>query len=288
MKHRRIPTWLLERVILDEVPPELADEVREILDESPEERARLAELERSNAEILAELPPARVAAEVARRAESARGYAFLFAFHRSGGGHGLRGRRLLALSSSLAVAAGAVLIAVAVGRGGSQPVAQPVIDGDGRAEAGDTTRVKGPPRLRLSRKRDRGKPELLKDNAVVYPGDRIEIEYVPSYAKHGIILSIDGRGVVNLHFPPRAGGSTLLEHRDGGKPSSVGHSYLLDDAPDYERFVFIASKGEIAVADMVARVEALASDPQRRAAGTLELAGDVVESWHILRKGAAP
>jgi hypothetical protein len=285
MKHRRIPTWLLERVILDEVPPELADEVREILDESPDERARLAELERSNAEILAALPPARVAAEVSRRAESTRGYAFLFAFQRARDGQPRR--RFLALSSSLAVAAGAVLIAVAVGRGGpEQPVARPILD-DPSAERADTTRVKGPPRLLFSRMRDQKQHEDLKDNAVTHPGDRIEIRYVASDANHGVILSIDGRGVVNQHFPARAGGSTVLERGKGGKPVSVGQSYELDDAPDFERFVFIASRGEIDVAGVLARAEDLARDPQRRATGKLGLEG-AMEAWYTLRKEAAP
>jgi hypothetical protein len=288
MKHRRIPTWLLERVILDEVPPELADEVREILDQSPEERARLAELERSNAEILAALPPARVAAEVERRAESARGYAFLFAFHRRDGGHGLRGRRLLALSSSLAVAAGVVLIAVAVGRGGpEQPTALPVVPPvmDDPAHGPDTTRARGPgdPRLRLFRKLD-SKAEPLDNGATAYPGDRIQIEYVPAYAVHGVILSIDGRGVVSLHFPADPSGSTRLER---GRRISLKHSYELDDAPEFERFVFVVSKDKIDVPAVRASAETLARDPERRASGELPLDG-AKQIWHTLKKETAP
>ncbi|HKE14443.1 MAG TPA: hypothetical protein VKB80_06250 [Kofleriaceae bacterium] len=289
MTHRRIPTWLLERVLLDEVPPELADEVRAALDESPEERARLAELERSNAEILAALPPAVVAAEVARRAEAARGFSWLMAWSGARRPRGHLGRRAFALSSSLAVA-GAVLVAVAVGRQVGSPDQPSTGAGAGRRPSGaeGTTRVKGPaldPKLSLHRRLGE-KSEELADGALAFAGDRIQIAYQPADRTHGVILSIDGRGVVNLHFPAREDGSTRLER--GGK-FLLGHSYELDDAPAFERFVFVTSDRPIDVAAVRARAEGLARDPLRRSSGGLPgLAAGERQSWFTLRKGGAP
>jgi hypothetical protein len=290
MKHRRIPTWLLERVLLDEVPPELADEVRAVLDENPDERARLAELERSNDEILAALPPAVVAAEVARRAEAARGFSWLLGWSGARRPRGHLGRRALALSSSLAVA-GAVLVAVAVGRQvGSPDHPSAVGGGTGRRATGveGTTRVKGPaldPRLSLHRRLGE-KSEELPDGALAFAGDRIQIAYQPADRTHGVILSIDGRGVVSLHFPAREDGSTRLER--GGK-FLLSHSYELDDAPAFERFVFVTSDRPIDVAAVRARADGLARDPQRRGSGVLPgLAASERQSWFTLRKGGAP
>ena len=280
MTNRRIPTWLLERVILDEVPPELADEVRHILDENPAERARLAELERSNAEILSELPPARVAAEVARRAGSPGGFALLFSGMRPGGPRLNARRRVLALSSSLAVAAGVVLVAVAVGRqvGPSEPVAGAGDTGHGQTR--EVTTAKGDPRLILHRKGEGEAPELPRE-ALVGAGDRIQLKYVTGGRRHGAILSIDGRGVVTLHFPADERGSTLLG-QDG--PVPLDHSYELDDAPGFERFVFVTSDEPIRVADVLASARSLAGDPRRREAGEMRLAAGQRQTWYTLRK----
>jgi hypothetical protein len=281
MTNRRIPTWLLERVILDEVPPELADEVRQVLDENPAERARLAELERSSAEILSALPPARVAAEVARRAGSSGGLALMLNVVRPGGPRLNARRRVLALSSSLAVAAGVVLVAVAVGRQVG-PSGEPVAGGGdtGHGQTGEVTTAKGDPRLILHRKGEGEAPELPVE-AVVGAGDRIQVKYVAGGRLHGAILSIDGRGVVTLHFPADERGSTLLGQ---GGAVALDHSYELDDAPAFERFVFVTSDQSIRLADVLASARSLAADPQRRDAGEMRLAAGQRQTWYTLRK----
>ncbi len=312
MKHR-IPTWLLERAALGEVPPERADEVREILAGDPAERARLAELEASNAEILAALPPADVAAEVARRAGTPPGFLrtlWYRTFGRMFAGGTMRGlpvlpvngrgrtrRRLMVTSSSLAALAGVVVVAVAVGRqvgwpgrgasdgAGDGEVSTGLGDiGDGIGEEGDP-RAKGAPRLLLHRKRGDRVERLDARNDRARPGDRIQISYAAGTAVHGVILSIDGAGAVTLHFPVADSASTAL-HR--GAVASLGHSYELDDAPGYERFLFVTSPGPIDVAAVVARAEALARDPQRAARDSLSLPNDQAQIWYTLRKEAAP
>jgi hypothetical protein len=286
MKQRRIPTWLLERALLGEVPADRADEVREILERDPDERARLAELERSNAEILAELPPAAVAAEVARRAAlaaRAQGVA-------PPNGHPAprARRRMRVLSGSFAVAAGAVVVAVAVGRqvgwpDRAAPLDRPV---GGPGEVGpEVTQVKGDPMLLLHRKRGAVVERLAAGQATARAGDRLQISYRAGGARHGVILSLDGAGGVTLHFPALAGGSTRLA---GKGLVSLDHSYELDDAPGFERFWFLTAAEPIDVASVLAAAESLARDPQRAAQGRLALPPELRQLSYTLRKETAP
>jgi hypothetical protein len=282
MKHR-IPTWLLERIALGETPPERAAEVREILASDPDEQARLVELERSNAEILAELPPERVAAEVARRAAAEAGLAAIPVAPPNG-----HRRRLMLLSSGLAAAAGVVLVAVALGRqvGWLEPTPRPA-DPGGEASTDDPgdTRPKGSPRLLLHRKRGTKAEPLDVRRDLARAGDRIQISYRAGDAVHGVILSIDGAGQVTLHYPAQPVGSTVLK-RDGAV--SLGHSYELDDAPSYERFLFLTSAQPIDVAAVLASANQLASDPHRAPRDSLSLSSNMAQLWITLRKEAAP
>jgi hypothetical protein len=306
MKDKRIPTWLLERIVLDEVPPDRAAEVRRILDEDPAERARVAELEQSNAEILAALPPAAVAAEVARRAASSRSrdskHIVLFGLLRSGDGRDRRGNGLhrsrgFALASSAALAAAVAVVAVVAVRD-PEPTGRPTI---GLTEPPDTTREKGntrvgeegraevPTRLLLHRKGTR-KPELLdleRDEARA--GDLVQLSYqAAGDAAYGVILSIDGEGKVQLHYPAERDGSTRLERR---AVTALEHAYELDAAPGFERFFFITSPEPIdaaGVADVLSRAESLARDARRRAHDPISLDASLKQVSFTLRKEAAP
>ena len=297
MKHQRIPTWLLERVAAGEVPPELAGEVKEILDSDPAERARLAELERSNEEILSALPPSLVAAEVARRAaaEPEVGWLARVATIRRDHGPNQARRRMMAWSSSLAACAGAVLIVFVVGRQVGWLGPDTPRDGAGIGDqegatddGGDITRAKGErnPRLLLFRKSG-DKAQLLDlKSDVARAGDTIQISYrAAPRATHGVILSLDGAGAVNLHFPAATTGSTLLEQSQAVR---LSHSYELDDAPAFERFLFVTSTRPIDVAAVRAAAEKLARDPVRAARDRLALPGTLEQNWYTLRKEAAP
>ncbi len=67
---KQLPDWQLERFALGELPDEEMKAVREALAGAPELRERMAELERSDAAILAEYPAEAMAARLnARLAE---------------------------------------------------------------------------------------------------------------------------------------------------------------------------------------------------------------------------
>jgi len=153
----------------------------------------------------------------------------------------------LALRRPLAVAALTALIGVA---GACTPTER--ASGDGRSASDGSTggppqadddpvRIKGlRPHLRLHRQRN-GAIEELHDGDVARAGDLVQISYMAAGNRHGVVLSLDGRGQVTLHHPARPDGSTALEARG---EHALDHAYELDDAQAYERFVLVTAGDE--------------------------------------------
>ena len=102
------------------------------------------------------------------------------------------------------------------------------------------TRVKGmeEPRLKVYRKLE-GESEELTENSSAAESDLIQLGYRISSPRYGMILSIDGRGVVTRHFPEEDNEAVLL--KTGGE-QLLPFSYELDDAPDFETFYLITSE----------------------------------------------
>jgi len=130
----------------------------------------------------------------------------------------------------------------------------PGLDGERRVDAppGATERAKGGPQLVVYRF-DGVTAERLEDGALVRQGDLIQLGYVAAGAQHGVILSVDGRGDVTLHYPTSQGGPTALRS-DGLR--RLGRSYELDDAPDFERFFFVTADAPLDAAGIAKAVQA--------------------------------
>lgn len=226
MSPREVPPLQVEQLALGELPPAREAELRARLADAD---ARVAALRADDREVLAAHPPARVAAEVARRARP-------------------RPRRALWLAAPALAAAAAVLV---LRTGPEDPVPE---------DMSGETRIKGEPRLLLHRQAgDAALP--LPAGSEVRAGDVLQISYVAAGAAHGVVLSLDGDGVVTLHAPV-AGGTTAL--RQGGAVP-LPQAYELDDAAGFERFVLVsaASPIEPEVALAAARRLAGAADADR-------------------------
>jgi len=78
---------------------------------------------------------------------------------------------------------------------------------------------------------------VLADGAPAHAGDRIQLTY-DARAPHGVIWSVDSRGVRSLHFPSAPCDSTALGE---GRSRPLPFSWELDDAPGSERFYFTTS-----------------------------------------------
>ncbi|MDD9941693.1 MAG: ActD-like protein [Myxococcales bacterium] len=126
-----------------------------------------------------------------------------------------------------------------------------------QAGPGEATRIKGlSPHILAFRKRGEV-VEPLSDGDTVSEGDLLQLGYVAAGKSHGVLLSMDGRGVTTLHFPQRRDQSTKLQ-----KSGEVllGSAYALDDAPEYERFVMVVADEPIGVAGVLAAAQQLAKD----------------------------
>ncbi|MEM9487520.1 MAG: ActD protein [Myxococcota bacterium] len=296
-KRDPIPEWLLERIAVGEIPEAHRDTVGAHLavvgdgdsdsdsnspagdmagDNDSDLARRLAELKQSNRDILAALPAEEVAREVARRhrvALAARPSADSLSERLS------RSRSWLLGGGAMAgVAVAAVLFLFVLPQPGSIGAGDAGVSADAGEEG---IRLKGDPGLVIYRKRG-DTTEQLKRGEAARSGDLIRLAYVPNQARHGVIVSVDGSGVITLHFPDTPDGSTELAT---GGTVALDHAYELDDAPDFERFFFVTGDGPLdveQVLDSASELVTLANrEPQRVRTERLALP-DNFKQWTFL------
>ena len=229
---RTVPDWQLERFRLGELPPQDDAAVREAAGHDETVRNRLADLDRSDREILASHPPGLVTAAIRARV-------------------GRSSEAPPRLRPALAVAASAAAIIVALSV--LVPSWRWPVTTDERA---DDTRIKGlRPSLMLYRQ-GHPSPEPLADGALVRAHDVVQVLYVAAGRRYGVVVSFDGRGAVTVHLPvgePRAAELTA------GRPTPLATAYELDDAPAFERFFFVTSGTLFDVATVTEAVRRIAS-----------------------------
>lgn len=111
----------------------------------------------------------------------------------------------------------------------------------------------------------------LPDGDLARQGDLLQLRYRPAGAAYGVIVSVDGRGEVTLHFPTSPTAETTLAR---GGEIALDHAYELDDAPRFERFIFVTAETPI---DPQVVMDALRKlDPLERDTASLPLPAD----WH--------
>lgn len=246
--HHRTPDWLLERIALGELPPEELAAARARLAEEPDGLARLAALEADSRATLERLPPSRVAREVAARAsrkEAARAPSWR-----------------LAPAWGLLVPALATVALFVLARPDTDTVGD---TGPGRVTTVDgyePTNIKGlDPQLLVHRQAAAG-PEPLTDGAPAAAGDVVQVSYVAAGHRHGVILSIDGRGAVTLHAPEEGGTTSAVLSPSG--THMLPRAYELDDAPAFERFFLVVADAPFDLEPVLTAARALAEGPEAR------------------------
>ena len=256
---------------------------------------RLESTQTEDQALFEQLPPREFAAEVVRRAELQDKTAKIrreAARERDEE----RNRQLNWLWAPVAVAAVLLLVVLIWSRAGLAPGEGPEERGvnedtkvavrDPRDPAQDpTVRIKGSRPVLVIRVKEGSKLRELGDQDEVGEGDVLQLSYVAGSKKHGVIVSIDGSGVVTTHLPSEPSGDTRLRQR---KETPIGHSYELDDAPEFERFIFVASDRPLDPKAVTAAARKLARDRRRVKDGQLPLdaglAKDVVQTSVLLRK----
>jgi hypothetical protein len=263
-----IPHWLLERVALGELPPDALADARARLERERDGDGRLARLAEDSRRTLERHPPAAVAAEVERR-RAARARMDSAREAGRGGWHGL--------SLGMPVAASLVLLVLSTQR---EPPPEPTparapiiwnVSGEG---------IKGDPMLRVHRQ-GATEPELLADHSRARRGDVLQLSYVSGGLPHGVVVSVDGRGAVTLHHPATLTGSTELAP---GGAVTLGHAYELDDAPGFERFLFVTSDAPLDVATVLEAARVLARQPSEARTRPLPLPDTLAQTSLTLEK----
>lgn len=257
-----VPPLHREQLARGELSPERSAAVRARL--GPDADASLAELAASDREILAAHPPAATAAAIQRRLEARAAP---------------RPRRLWLAAPALACA----VLLLLVFRPGSEdadllpdPTSQLPLNPQGGV------RIKGlEPRLVLHRQQGDTAAELTAP-ATARPRDVLQVSYIAAGAAHGVIVSLDGDAIVTLHHPAGVADSTALR-QDGAV--RLPQAYELDDAPRFERFVFVTADAPIAVDAVLAAARTLAAGPDPARAPLLIPGGARQTSFLVEKAG---
>lgn len=231
----RIPDAILERYRLGELPPAETDRLERQLRTDEALRERLDALERSDREIAGRYPADWLAQRIRQRIEAQR----------------RADRRWFSSGRPWVVAT--ALAAVVLGVAAILPwrLSAPSDEGD---------RIKGLSPALVVYRRTPGGSETLADGAPARAGDLLRLGYVAAGRAYGLILSIDGRGIVTPHLPPEGTRAAALR---GGGTILLDQAYELDDAPAVERFYFVTAEREFdAAAILDAARRAAARDPK--------------------------
>lgn len=256
-----IPDILLERYRLKELPADEAARLEDRMRHDEPLRRRLEALDRSDEEIRESGVLDRLSDRVPRSRPVR--------------------RRLGAVLMVPAAAGAAVVVALIL----MPRVNTPVAPATGRTDASDSPdRIKGlAPSLAVYRRTAEGS-ETLADGAVAHPGDLLRVGYRAAGRHYGVILSIDGRGSVTVHLPPRADRAATLK---GDGTVLLDQAYELDDAPQWERFYFITGEAPFAVAPIVDAVRAAAAD-RRQPPPAIALPHGLDQFMFAVQKEAKP
>ena len=262
MKDKGIPDLFIEKLLLDELPRGM----KERLLEDPSVRRRLEELKADNRRILEEHPPEEMAKAIRNRAQSSRARPVAAGERR----RRLNWPRLVpAASFALLVLVGGLLLLT---RG-------PHLFAPG-GQGADTRLKGGAAHLNVYMKTD-GEARLLEEGDRVTEGTTVQIGYVSGSKEYGVIVSIDGRGMVTFHFPPSPTAALQLE---GQGEVLLPFAYTLDDAPDFERFFFVVSEKSFSAATVLEAAEKLAEKPESAKSQDLDLPGRLEQSAILLLK----
>jgi len=273
-----IPDLLLERYRLNEASAAEKADIERRLREDATLRERLAEIERSDAEIRASDFTASLATHVedtaARRSAAGSrrvGSALRRILHARASRRA--SARILRWALPLAVGVAAMVVVVVGSRSGS---VRPDPSGE---------RIKGlRPSLSVFRQTPAGS-EKLADASTARAGDVVRLAYQAAGQSHGVIVSIDGRGGVTVHLPPIGGMAARLKP---GDRVLLDQAYELDDAPRWECFYFVTAPAPFDVQPIVDAAKRAAAGHPASPPSTLPVSQSLEQSRFVLQKAQRP
>lgn len=269
MKIKPVRGWELERYLLGELPRRRMDEIKKLLEDDTGLREELASLKYSNEEILKQFAPEAMVPQIKARHDILRQNKAM---------RPVLLRRLLYATPALAAV---LIVLVIVFQNPGDRTTQNIQGLQGTRIKGTETIDVSKPHILVHRKVN-DTSELLESGDEANEGDLLQIAYAAVGANYGVILSIDGRGVVTLHYPETEEENPVLEQ---GARTLLSSSYELDDAPDFERFFFITSKSGIDVRTILKSAKELAKDPGMAETAELDLPNSISQYSLLIKKG---
>jgi len=264
MKTYNVTDLQLEQFLLNELPEEMMIKIDSLIKEDSLLKKRIEDLRKSNSEIIEKYPAKIIAQQIndgiisekqriadkkagndIYAADERKGLSGIFAdFYR-------RASKRVVYSFAAAATSAVVAAIIILSPAG-------IIDNGTVIPENDIIRIKGmEPGISVFRKTAAGTEEL-KNLAKTAQGDLLQISYTATGEyKHGVILSIDGRGTVTLHYPDSETGSTLIKLNN---KVMLARSYELDDSPSFEKFILILSIDPPDVKSIIAKAKILAQN----------------------------
>jgi hypothetical protein len=292
----RYPDWLLERILLHEVPRHWSERAR-MAQEDPEVQLRLEAMRRDD-QRFREAPSAPALAEIRRVAEG---------LDRTDAAARRQARRRR-WGVGIPVAALVLVVATVPWHGHQQPAASALLDGRVSAssasspapassstgtaeapvatapenaasqvslplaapsiatEAGSEIRAKGDAVALSIHRQGQGRAERLTSGDTVRPHDLLQISLEARKSVFACVLSLDATGNITAHLPEVSASAIAMEP---GKRMVLPHAYELDDSRGFERFWLIWSDRPFETSQLSAHLRALPAT--QRTTATLDL-----------------
>jgi hypothetical protein len=267
MNEEIISEYYLERYTLGELPDEEAEAIRQKAVSDPGLQAALENIESSNKEILALYPPPIVKASLSTHIAE-------------------KPKKSFPLKPALAVSSAAIVLLTLFLVLPLLKEKPGIVYTDAEQ---DVTLIKGIPKVDLTitqllvYRKIQDKVQLLSDGDRAREGDLLQLAYVATEEPYGMIFSIDGGGLITLHFPESEKESTKLELN---KQYSLPNAIELDDAPGFERFFFLTSESPIDVNVILYILENTIGDPEQVRQTGLDLPENLKQYSFLILKGA--
>jgi hypothetical protein len=268
-QEKHVPEWLLERYLLDELPRKKRRQLEKQLEQDPALRAKLQKMRLSDRQVLSSYPPERMIPEILKKAALER--------PRPASPRRWRLARIAVPALALALLL-LVILPPLIQQRQEIPGTLGVEEYTGMKGGGDFSRTATG--LQVYR-RNGSRSEQLLEGSSARAGDRLQVALLPGGQTHGVLLSIDGDGVVTLHFPEKMEGDTALP--DGSRVF-LPRSFELDKAPGFERFFFVSARETIPTAAILEKARSLAADHDRAMTKNLELPGNFQQYSLLVRK----
>ncbi len=274
-KNRAVSDYLLERFVLNELPSETMREIGKLAESDGSVRERIQAIKQSDEAILEEFPVEEMTAaiihrhhvrqleEVEKRQKAMSGW----------------WKPLLIGAPILALLLATVLINPFPAGGGSNPYIDPL----------EVTRIKGIKPFIFVYRQNGAQIEIMQPGAAAKENDVLQVSYVASQAPYGVIVSLDGRGVVTPHLPNTVNAPPEATALQPTGEILLPYAYKLDNAPKFEIFFFVVSLRPIRIQDVIDAASKFdvssvnLSDPQSEP--KLDLSADLYsQSSFIIRK----